>query len=423
MSLLLGCIADDFTGATDLANTLVNEGMAVRQVIGVPDDLSVIGDAEALVVALKSRTNPVKEAVSQSLAAARWLKAQGASQILFKYCSTFDSTNEGNIGPVADNLLELLDGEFTIACPAFPANARTVYKGHLFVGDQLLSESGMKDHPLTPMKDSNLVRVLAQQTSHKVGLVPLEIVAKGAAAITTACNELRTLGYRYAIVDALTDDDLRSIGHASQNMSLLTGGSGIALGLPENFRRLDLLDKGRLPSFSSVRGRQAVISGSCSLATQAQIARAVKLWPSYKVDPLLLTDEQTVLDEVLDWLNQQGDELPVLIYSTSGPQEVKEVQEKLGRHESGSAVEKFLGDTAEMLADLNFRQIIVAGGETSGAVVQALGVKALQIGPEIDPGVPWTKTIGPSPLALALKSGNFGGEDFFERAFEMFREA
>ena len=419
MAIVLGAIADDFTGATDLANVLVGQGMRTVQVIGVPDGDTDIGDAEAVVVALKSRTSPATEAIGQSVAALAWLRERRVDQFFFKYCSTFDSTDEGNIGPVADALLDALGADFTIACPAYPSNGRTLYKGHLFVGDQLLSESSMKDHPLTPMRDSNLVAVLGRQTANKVGLVPFEAVSRGADAIAAAYEDLQAAGNRYAIVDALNDADLMAIGAASQGLALVTGGAGVALGLPANFRAAGALGQGSEPSLPRAAGRRAVLSGSCSAATRQQVMQARSAWPFYKIDPLVIARGDDVVGQALAWAAKQSADLPVLFYSSTDPKEVSEVQKELGRSRAGALVEEAFGEIAAGLVDSGVGQLIVAGGETSGAVVQALGVKALRIGPEIDPGVPWTESQGDPRLALALKSGNFGAEDFFEKAFAM----
>ncbi len=419
MSILLGVIADDFTGATDLASTLVKEGMRAVQVIGVPQTEIDLGDAEAVIVALKSRTEPAEQAVSESLAALEWLQARGARQFFFKYCSTFDSTDKGNIGPVADALMAALDTDFTIACPAFPVNGRTIFNGHLFVGDILLSDSGMKDHPLTPMTDSNLVNVLAKQTDKQVGLVKFADVQKGAGAIKTAYQNLRSNGFSHAIVDAISDEHLRFIGEASKDLKLITGGSGVALGLPENFRKQGLLETAAEIGIDAPSGRMAIIAGSCSQATRGQIAYAQKHIKSFLIDPMDLAAGKDMASEALAWAEAQSADKPILIYSSADPQVVKQVQDKLGREKAGAMVEEALGKVAKGLVAQGVRRLVVAGGETSGAVVNALAIPALRIGPEIDPGVPWTETLGETKLALALKSGNFGTEDFFLKSFTM----
>jgi uncharacterized protein YgbK (DUF1537 family) len=420
MPLLLGAIADDFTGATDLANTLVRQGMRTVQLIDVPDAATTLPDADAIVVALKSRTIPAADAVRQSLAALDWLRRAGARQVLFKYCSTFDSTDAGNIGPVADALLDVLGSDFTVFCPAFPENGRTIYKGYLFVGDVLLSESGMRDHPLTPMRDPSLVRVLQRQTKHKVGLVPYATVAKGADAIRAAFAALRRDGFRHAIVDAVSDGDLLALGTALADLALITGGSGIALGLPENFRRAGLLaPSDGADALPVVRGAEVVIAGSCSTATLAQVAAMRARRPVFDIDPLALAEGIDAVGAALDFAARELASGPILISASAPPEEVRRAQEKLGRERAGTLVETALAAIASRLVECGVRRLVVAGGETSGAVVKALGITGLRIGPQIDPGVPWTASLGEKPLLLALKSGNFGGTDFFLRSFSV----
>ncbi|HEX5454667.1 MAG TPA: 3-oxo-tetronate kinase [Stellaceae bacterium] len=422
MGVLLGAIADDFTGATDLCNTLVRRGMRSVQLIGLPDTGMAVPDAEAVVIALKSRTIPAAEAVSLSLAALRWLREAGARQILFKYCSTFDSTDSGNIGPVADALLDALGSDFTIFCPAFPENGRTIFKGYLFVGDVLLSESGMRDHPLTPMRDPSLVRVLQRQTRNRVGLVPHAAVARGAAAIRDAFAALRRAGVRHAVIDAIEDRDLEAIGAAAADLPLITGGSGIALGLPENFRRQGLLGPpDGADALPVIGGYAAVLSGSCSEATQAQVTHMINARGAHTfiLNPLALAERPDVAAEALAWSEPLLGERPILIASTASPKLVARVQAELGRERAGALIEAAMAEIAKGLVARGVRRLVVAGGETAGAVVQALGVRGLRIGPQIDPGVPWTASLGAEPLALALKSGNFGAPDFFLRAFDV----
>lgn len=417
MSLLLGCIADDTTGATDLANNLVRSGMRTVQTIGVPDG-PLDADADAVVVALKSRTNPAAEAVAMSLAALRWLQAQRVEQLYFKVCSTFDSTPAGNIGPVTDALLDALGSTFTIACPAFPVNQRTVFKGHLFVGDQLLSDSGMRQHPLTPMTDANLVRVLQAQTQRRVGLVAYDVVARGPQAIGERFAALQAEGVQIAIVDAVSDEDLMRIGPALAGLPLVVAGSGIAIGLPQNWRgRLgDAAAAHRLPPAGGLR---AIVSGSCSVATNGQVAQFVAGGrPAFAVDPLAIAAGRDVAAEALAALVPQLAGGPVLAFATAEPARVQAVQAQLGAERAGALVEHTLARIAAGLVEAGVRQLVVAGGETSGAVVQALGVRQMAIGPQIDPGVPWTfARAGGVPLHLALKSGNFGRPGFFGDAF------
>ncbi len=413
MAPLLGAIADDVTGATDLCNTLVRGGMRTVQTMGVARDVE-LPEVDAVVVGLKSRTAPVAEAVAGSTEALAWLRELGASRFFFKVCSTFDSTAEGNIGPVADALLDALGSELTLVCPAFPANGRTVYQGHLFVGDRLLSESSMAHHPLTPMTDSDLVRVLGAQTSRPVGLVPLAVVRAGAEAIGRRLEELRRAGVAHAIADAVADDDLRALGAAGAELPLLTGGSGLALGLPESFRRLGLLPE-RSPGAEAAppRGPAVVLAGSCSAATREQVRRMAARFPAIRVDAL-----DGDLESLAAAATAALADGPVLVYSTAEPDEVARVQARLGAARAGDLVESALGELASRLVDAGARTLVVAGGETSGAVLRALGIRALAVGPEIAPGVPWMRSLGEPALALALKSGNFGGPDFFLEALE-----
>ncbi len=421
--MLLGAIADDFTGATDLCSMLVRGGMRTIQLIGAPELGMPAPSADAVVVALKSRTAPVRQAVGESLAALRWLQAAGARQFFFKYCSTFDSTDEGNIGPVADALIAALGCGFALACPAFPTNNRTVYLGYLFAGGMLLNESGMENHPLTPMTDASLVRVLSRQTEGTVGLVPFATVDKGASAIRDAMTRLKEQGRRYAIVDAITDAHLVSIGEAAAHHTLITGGSGVAMGLPANFRAAGLLpdsaDPGALPV---PEGSAAVLAGSCSRATLAQLGFARDHLAVYEMDALATPDASALADAALSWAEGRIGDKPVVIAASAPPDKVAALQARLGRDRAGALIEDAIARVAGGLAARGVRKMLIAGGETSGAVVKQLGVTSLRIGAEIDPGVPWTLASGSGPdMMLALKSGNFGGTDFFLKAFWMLR--
>jgi uncharacterized protein YgbK (DUF1537 family) len=416
VTVLLGCIADDFTGATDLANMLVRGGMRTIQTIGVPAT-PLAEDVDAVVVALKSRTIPASEAVAQSLAALAWLQQAGCRQIYFKYCSTFDSTPKGNIGPVTDALMDALGTGFTIACPAFPENGRTICCGYLFVGDVLLSESGMKDHPLTPMTDANLVRVLQAQTRRKVGLIHYDILARGAQALREEIAKLQQQGTSIAVVDALAESDLHCIAEGCADLPLVTAGSGVGLGIAEHHRRAGRLSHAATAAvLPRVTGHAAVLSGSCSEATNNQVAHWMQSRPAFRIDPLKLAAGTPVVEDALAWAQAQVSKEPVLIYATSTPQEVKAVQRELGVERAGALVEEALARIAKGMVAAGVRKLVVAGGETSGAVVGALGIRSLRIGPQIDPGVPWTESLDDPPLALALKSGNFGSPDFFEKA-------
>ena len=420
MAPLLGCIADDFTGATDLAGILVRAGMRTVQTVGVPAG-PLGADVDAVVVALKSRTVPAEDAVAQSLAALAWLRGAGCRRFFFKYCSTFDSTDRGNIGPVAEALLAALGAPLAIACPAFPENGRRVFTGYLFVGDVLLSESGMKDHPLTPMTDPSLVRVLQRQSRGKVGLVRAADVAAGPPAIRARLEALRGEGVSLAIVDAISDADLHAIGEAVADLPLVTGGSGVAMGLPAAWRARGLLGAAdgaaALPPSAGLR---AIVSGSCSTATLGQVDAAVRAGvPAFRVDPLRLAAGEDVTAAALAWAAPLLAAGPVLVHATAEPATVRAAQERLGRERAGALVEEALAAVARELVERGVGRLVVAGGETSGAVVNALGVRMLRIGPQIAPGVPWTATVGGRPVALALKSGNFGGPAFFLDAWKV----
>lgn len=410
--MLLGCIGDDFTGSSDLANTLAKGGMRVVQYSGVPRGAAA-REVEAGVVALKSRTIPPAEAVAQSLAALAWLQDQGCRQIFFKYCSTFDSTPEGNIGPVADALAEALGAERVIVCPAFPATGRSVYQGHLFVNGRLLNESGMEKHPLTPMTDPDLCRWLAPQTRFEVGHVGYELVAEGPSAIAKALAAEQAAGRRLVVVDAIRDRDLYAIGAAAADLPLVTGGSGVALGLPENYRRAGLLAGGGT-AWAGAPGPGAVLSGSCSTATRGQVAAYREGHPAFEVEADAVMAGETTAETLAAWMLERIEDAP-LAFSSADPEVVATAQARHGREAVAEAIERLFAETARRLAAGGVTRLVSAGGETSGAVVAGLGVAALEIGPEIDPGVPAVKVPG-RPLALALKSGNFGAPDFFEKA-------
>lgn len=385
------------------------------QYSGIPTT-SADPSVEAGIVALKTRTIAVEDAVSRSLAALEWLKAQGCEQFLFKYCSTFDSTPEGNIGPVIDALADALDATRVIVCPAFPSLNRSIYAGHLFVGDKLLSESGMENHPLTPMTDPDLRRWLSLQSRSKVGHVPAATILKGRAAIKAALDSEHETGARLIVTDTIQDGDLIEIGAAAAELPLLTGGSGIALGLPMNFRASGKIGESGT-SWAGLSGSCVAISGSCSTATREQVALHSKTHPTLEVTAESVMSGTMTPEAAADWAKEHRDDLP-LIYSSTDPETVKKAQDMFGKLEIANRIEHFLATTACLLADAGFTNIVSAGGETSGAVVEALKVDAMEIGPEIDPGVPALKASG-RDLALALKSGNFGRAAFFAHAAEI----
>lgn len=413
--MILGCIADDFTGASDLANTLAKEGMSTVQFVGTPSHPAP-ADCEAGVVALKTRSIPVADAVAQSLAALAWLKAQGCRQILFKYCSTFDSTPAGNIGPVAEALLDALSAPFAVVCPVFPATGRTLYLGHLFIKDRLLNESGMESHPLTPMTDPDIRRWLARQTSVPVGLVPYAVVRLGRDAIRVALDEEARAGRRLIVTDAIVDDDLRAIGAALDGAALVTGGSGIAIGLPANFRAKGLL-AGAAAKLPEIAGPGCVLSGSCSSASRAQLAVYAAAHPHLAIRPAELMAGRMTADAALGFVSENLKSEPI-VSSTADPDAVAAAQAEFGREALAGAIERFFAAVAVGLVGMGVRRLVVGGGETAGAVITALELDQLGIGPEIDPGVPVLVGGRDPPLALALKSGNFGAADFFAKALQ-----
>lgn len=418
----LGCIADDFTGATDLASQLVASGMSTIQMIGIPDiELAdSITGADAVIIALKSRNIPVQEAISDSVNALRWLKEIGCNQFYFKYCSTFDSTSEGNIGPVTDALMVELKTCFTVVCPALPSNERTVYNGYLFADGVLLNESGMQNHPLTPMTDPNLLRIMSAQTQHNVGLVNHNTIQKGADAVRQRFKELQDQEKSIAILDCIDNDELSILGKACKNLSLVTAGSGLGLGLGAEWQKeVKRIDSATLPP---VEGRELILSGSCSCATRNQIAQAKNKYYSIYLDVLeLACSYKKTIQDIINKFSENSKSGPILIYASSTPDMVEKIQQKLGQEYAGTLIETAMGEIAKLLVEKEgVRRLIVAGGETSGAVVHSLSIKGLRIGPTIDPGVPWTVTIGNDKnLALALKSGNFGSNDFMTKAWEL----
>ena len=415
---LLGCIADDFTGGTDLANNLVKSGFRTVQAIGIPASMPGLEKIDAVVVALKTRTCPVEEAVRESRAAIRWLKSIECRQFYFKYCSTFDSTPRGNIGPVIEVLLEELGIGYTIACPAFPDNGRTVYRGHLFVYDQLLSESSMRHHPLTPMQDPNIVRVLEAQTRANVDLIRLDLVRQGEDMVAGEFEKHKNRPATVSITDATSNEDLYVLAGAAKSLKLVTGGSGLALGLGKNYG----LEAGHAAKRITPTGRRAILAGSCSRMTLKQISVAREVFPTLRVEPATLAAEfDATLNKVERWVEERLS-VPetVLVYTSGSPDDIAITQKLLGAQQAGELCEKFLAEVARQLVDQGVSQLIVAGGETSGAVVSKLGLNVLHIGPEIDPGVPWTLAVGNNhEIALALKSGNFGSDQFFVDAWRL----
>lgn len=409
----LGVIADDYTGATDLAGMLTRLGLRAVQHLGVPEG-EHRSDADVVVIALKSRSIAAAEAIEQSLAAARWLLAHGAPQLFFKYCSTFDSTDRGNIGPVAAALAELVGADAVVFAPSVPENGRTTYRSHLFVHDQLLSDSPMRDHPLNPMRDADLRRVLRAQVDEPVGAVHLDVVVRGPEAVREALSVASADGARFMIADAVTDDDLTTLGAALEGAKLVTGAAGLAIGLA---RAGTLRTDGAKEAFTVPVGPAAVLSGSCSAATRRQVALHRRMHPSFELDVRALAAGRDIVGEAVAFVAEHLEERP-LVFSSSDPDVVARIQADLGIDESAALVERAFGLIAAGVVQAGVRQLVVAGGETSGAVVNGLGVRSLEIGPEVDPGVPWTASVAGDPVALLLKSGNFGRDDIFARAID-----
>lgn len=414
----LGVIADDFTGATDIAGFLVENGLATLQFSGIPAKADLTG-VDAVVISLKSRSCPADEAVHDSLAALDWLKARGCPRIYQKYCSTFDSTATGNIGPVTDALLAALESQFTLICPALPVNGRTVYQGNLFVGAQPLAESGMRHHPITPMTDSNLLRLMETQARGRAGLVPFSTIDKGAAAIAEAFEQLTQDGVRYAVVDTLTEQHLLDIAAAAIDMPLVTGGSGLAIGLAR------LLGKGNLAAAREagrpLGTRAVVLSGSCSEMTNRQVARYQAIAPALALDVAACLTRADYPAELVRWVSSQPVTPAPMLHATTSPGELAAIQARHGRDAASEAVEQCFAQVAVLLREAGVESFIIAGGETSSRITQALGIVAFHIGPQIAPGVPWVRATD-APLSLALKSGNFGDETFFSRAQEFFHD-
>ncbi|MCR0999190.1 four-carbon acid sugar kinase family protein [Serratia rubidaea] len=413
--MLLGVIADDFTGATDIASFLVENGLSTVQLNGVPDSDAAV-DAQAVVISLKSRSCPAEQAVAQSLQALAWLQRQGCQRFYFKYCSTFDSTARGNIGPVTDALLDALGESQTVISPALPVNGRTVYQGYLFVMDQLLSESGMRNHPVTPMTDSNLLRLMEAQAAGRCGLIDAAVMDTGADGVRARLQQLAQQGVRYVVLDTLNEQHLLTQGAALKAMKLVTGGSGLAIGLARQWAQPG---QTQAQAAGAPQGEKAVVlSGSCSTMTNKQVARYRQQAAAQAIDVARCIGEDErarYARELSDWVQAQRGDLAPLLYATAEPEALRQTQQQYGVDIASQAVEALFAALVQLLHQAGFRRFIVAGGETSGVVTQALAIRGFHIGPCISPGVPWVRAIE-QPVSLALKSGNFGDENFFARA-------
>lgn len=412
---MLGVIADDFTGASDIASFLVENGLSAVQMNGVPKQ-PLATEADAIVISLKSRSNPVSEAIEQSLSACRWLKENGCTQFYFKYCSTFDSTPKGNIGPVTDALLDELNEDFTVITPALPVNGRTIFNGYLFVGDVLLNESGMKNHPITPMTDANLMRLMDAQARGNTGLVAYADVIRGADHVKARFAELKAQGYRYAVVDAADNSQLEVLAEAVADFKLVTGGSGLGAYMAA---RLSGGKKGT-DVFTPVKGQTVVLSGSCSVMTNKQVEKYCEKAPHFRLDAAQAINNPNYAEELYQWVITHLDApLAPMVYATVPPEALKAVQHEFGADKASQAIENSFARLALRLKQYGVTNFIIAGGETSSIVVQQLGFAGFHIGKQIAPGVPWLKAVE-EDIYLALKSGNFGKEEFFEYAQGMF---
>jgi uncharacterized protein YgbK (DUF1537 family) len=421
----LGCIADDYTGASDLANTLTRCGLRTVQTIGVPASDLALPEVDAVVVSLKSRSIEAGLAVSRSRSAEKWLRERGAAHVLFKICSTFDSTDAGNIGPVMDALRADSGDAIVLVTPAFPETGRTVYMGNLFVGSVPLNESPLKDHPLNPMHDSNLVRVLARQSKTKIGLVDLGVVAGGPDAVVAHLAGLAAKGFGAAVVDAVFASDLETIGSVALGHRVSVGASGIGLGLARALVASGSI-KADAPdeiADAAVGGPAACLAGSCSQATLQQIASAEATMPVLHLDPEQVVAGRDEARRALAWARDRLKDGPLLIASSSTPDQVAALQARHGRDAAGHAIEQAMADIAEGLVQSGVRRLVVAGGETSGAVVDRLGIPGFLVGAEIAAGVPVLRAVGArdGAMLLALKSGNFGGPGFFSDALGLMR--
>lgn len=402
----IGCIADDYTGGTDVAAALRRQGLRTVLLFGPPADDMVIEPCDAVVVALKTRALDAESAVKMSLAARNWLVDEaGVSTVYFKYCSTFDSTPAGNIGPVADALIEASGAATAVVCPATPEHGRTVYQGQLFVNGVPLAESSMRHHPLTPMTDSNVVRLMTAQTGHSVGLIAWQEIRQGQEVVRAALSA----GPRYLVVDALDESDLDVLAHALSGAPVVTGGAGLAGALG----RVLVENDGGHAAAAPVAAPDApavVFAGSCSKATLEQVARAQQRFSSYRLDPRTVESPHELLEPARAWLQRNVGSEPVMIYSSAPA------------HDRGPAdpavadqLESVMGALAKTAVDAGARRIVVAGGETSGAVVDALGLRSVVVDAEADRGVPWCST-AEHGVSLLLKSGNFGADDLLVRA-------
>ncbi|MEZ5924081.1 MAG: four-carbon acid sugar kinase family protein [Hyphomicrobiaceae bacterium] len=415
MPLLLGAIADDLTGGIELASMLVAQG--VRTGFGIGPAASLVEDAEAQVIALKTRVIPADEAVTAVLGGAERLITRGARQVFFKYCATFDSTPAGNIGPCAEALIDRLDAHRALFCPALCETGRTVYQGHMFGGSTLLSDSPKRFDPLTPMTDSNLVRVLQAQSRQKVGLIDHSIVEAGPEAIRYRSEQLAAEGATLQIVDTLNENHLAAIADAAAGMPLLTGNSSVAAHLPACWRRSGDLQATAPIMLAGVDGPGAVIAGSVAEQTRQQLAVFGTHHPVLTLHLERAFAGDDLVGEAMTFARQCMRQCRDFAISTAVPQAaVDQLQTRFGRAETAAQAEFILSTLAHRFVhELGVRRIVVAGGETSGAVVAALGLTRLEVGPYLGLGMSRAITRTEPILGLSLKSGKLGSLDVFER--------
>ena len=392
------------------------------QTIGIPSADLDLPEIDAIVIALKIRSVAAHEAVAEARAADAWLRQHGVRHVMYKICSTFDSTDRGNIGPVLDALRADAGEPITLVTPAFPETGRTLYQGNLFVGGVPLNESPLKDHPLNPMRDANLVRVLGRQSTAPVGLVDLATVARGADAIRARLARLAADGVGASIADAVFESDLEALGIATLDHRFSVGASGLGLGLARGLVTAGAVERHDRSALAGhpIAGPAACLAGSCSRATLEQISRAEQSMPVLRLNPEKLVDGGMEVRHALDWAAGRLTQGRILIASSAPPDLVAALQARHGRVAAGLAIEQSLAAIADGLITLGVRKLVIAGGETSGAVVDRLGLGAFELGPEIAPGVPLLRTLGSrNQMLLALKSGNFGGPAFFTDALAM----
>ncbi|WP_439496343.1 3-oxo-tetronate kinase [Bosea sp. (in: a-proteobacteria)] len=409
MALVFGAIADDLTGGLELAAMLCAQGVACEFVT----DAAEPAQAQAIVVARRTRVADPAFARDEFTRIGSWLRDQGARQIFFKYCATFDSTPAGNIGPCADALRAITGGGLTAFCPSFPEAGRRVFQGHLFADDRLISESSKRYDPLTPMTDPDLVRVLQQQTATSVGLIPQQVVRDGLAAMERHCAGLVGRGIGFALADAATPEDLAAIAELTMAWPLMTGNSSVAAYYPALWRRAGLVGEAQKALLPAIAGPGVVLAGSCAEKTLKQLEIFAQSRPVLTIDPGEFSDPKAACAQALDWALPRLAAGPVAIATSAGPEQVAALQERLGRREAAARAETILSLLAQRLREAGVRRFLIAGGETSGAILDGFGITRLTVGAYRAPGISHAVADGAEPLAFCLKSGKLGPDDMF----------